>query len=140
MKTQNYKNIENASLKKQNKNATMKRGDNKWLTERRPNANCTWILQRLKITKIQKSSMKRCHQRWRQHRALHCLHSLYCYIVLHCMYALIYWQGRLERYWNVLMSFWAKCWVSGVAKMDGYPSDCYDYQSTILPYNLMKIR
>ena len=54
MKTQNYKNIENASLKKQNKNATMKRGDNKWLTERRPNANCTWILQRLKITKIQK--------------------------------------------------------------------------------------
>ena len=29
-----------------------------------------------------------------------------------------------------LWGFRAKCWMDGVEWMDGYPLDCYDYQST----------
>ena len=40
----------------------------------------------------------------------------------------IYYKGgRLEGYWNGLLSKMLVGWVSGVEWMDGYPLDCYDY-------------
>ena len=35
------------------------------------------------------------------------------------MHAYIYCQGRLKRYWNGLMGFRAKCWVTGWTPSNG---------------------
>ena len=47
------------------------------------------------------------------------------------MYAYIYCLGRLARYWNGLMDFWAKCGTRVCGVGDAwYLLDCYDYLST----------
>ena len=70
--------------------------------------------------------------------APHCLYCFTLYTVqtaIHCwnssVYAYIYCKGRLERYWNGLISFWSKSGsgLDGV-KGRGYPLDCYDCWST----------
>ena len=61
-------------------------------------------------------------------------HCLPCQTVLRCfhssMYAYIYCQGRLERYWNGLKCFFAKSGVGDWTGVNQVFLHCYDYQST----------
>ena len=52
-------------------------------------------------------------------------------VALHCMYAYIYGQERLERYWNGPLSnekIFGPDWMG--EWMDRYPLDCYYYLCT----------